>query len=213
MRTQHRPSRAALGTLGAIAAGKLILHLFAIGQYGYFRDELYYLASTQHLSWGYVDHPPFSIAFLAVVRALLGDSLFAVRIVPALAGVAMVFLCGVIAALLGGGRFAQGLAAFAALLNPLFLGLDHFYSMNALELLFWTVAAWLLLRALASERTRDWLILGLVLGIGLLNKISTSWFGGLLTAANHTSRPSSEWPIMPTLPLAPGRRAAHSTAS
>jgi hypothetical protein len=177
MRTQPRPKTLALGTLGAIAAAKLILHLAAIGQYGYFRDELYYLASTEHLSWGYVDHPPFSIALLAVVRALFGDSLFAVRIVPTLAGVATVFLTGVIAWQLGGGRFAQALAALAALFSPVFLGLDHFYSMNALELLFWTAGASLVLVTLDSRGTRDWLFLGGLLGLGLLNKISMSWFG------------------------------------
>ena len=182
MRTPARPSTLAFGTVGVIAALKLALHLTAIGRYGYFRDELYYLASTEHLGWGYVDHPPFSIALLAVVKALLGDSLFAVRIVPALAGVATVFLTGMIAREMGGGRFAQGLAAFAALLSPLFLGIDHFYSMNALELLSWPLAAWLLVRALERERTRDWLILGVVFGVGLLNKISMSWLGGGLIA-------------------------------
>ena len=84
--------RLATGTLASIAAIKLALHLVAIGQYGYFRDELYYLASTEHLHWGYVDHPPLSIAILSVVRALLGESLFALRIFPTLCGVATVVL-------------------------------------------------------------------------------------------------------------------------
>ena len=37
-----------------LAVTKVLLHLFAIDQYGYFRDELYYLASTDHLAFGYV---------------------------------------------------------------------------------------------------------------------------------------------------------------
>ena len=182
-----------------MAALKLILHLAAIGRYGYFRDELYYLASTEHLGWGYVDHPPLSIFVLAVVRGLLGDSLFAVRLVPALAGVATVFLTGVIAWQLGGGRFAQGLAALTALLSPVFLGMDHFYSMNALELLFWTAGAALVLVALDSKRTRDWVWLGVLLGLGLLNKISMSWFGAglvvglLLTPYRRVFRERGIW--------------------
>src|SRR5262247_3527777 len=97
------------------------LQLSAITQYGYFRDELYYLASTEHVAWGYVEHPPLSIAVLALVRALLGDSLIALRLVPMLCGAATVWLVGTLAARLGGGRFAQGLAALAAVMAPVFL--------------------------------------------------------------------------------------------
>ncbi|MGH7724290.1 MAG: glycosyltransferase family 39 protein [Candidatus Eiseniibacteriota bacterium] len=176
----HKTPRVAIGVLVALVAAKLLLHLAAIGQYGYFRDELYYLASTEHLDWGYVDHPPFSIAVLAVVRALLGDSLPALRIVPALAGVATVVFTGLIARELGGRGFALGLAALAAVLSPVFLGTGRYYSMNAFELLFWPLATWLVLRALAADRKREWILLGIVCGLGLLNKISMIWFlGGL----------------------------------
>jgi hypothetical protein len=168
----------AAGTLAALAALKLAVHLVAIGRYGYFRDELYYLASTEHLAWGYVDHPPLSIALLALGRAGLGDSLPAVRLLVVLAGVATVFLTGVIARMLGGGRFAQGLAALCVLMAPVCLGQARYYSMNGIELLLWTAAVWQLLRAVARARWRDWVLLGTLLGLGLLNKISTLWLGG-----------------------------------
>src|SRR4030095_15874479 len=78
---ESRPNPPLAGrALGVLALVKLALHLAAIQRYGYFRDELYYLASTDHLDWGYVDHPPLSIAVLALVRALLGDSLLAPRL-------------------------------------------------------------------------------------------------------------------------------------
>lgn len=76
---------------------KLLMHASAMTSYGYFRDELYYLASTSHLGWGYVDHPPFSIAVLALVRAVLGDSLPALRIVPAIAGALIMIVAALIA--------------------------------------------------------------------------------------------------------------------
>lgn len=159
----------------AFALAEIALHLTAITRYGYFRDELYYLASTEHLAWGYVDHPPLSIALLALVRAAFGDSLIALRALPALAGAATVFLTGLIARQLGGGRFAQALACLSALLSPVFLGTNHFYSMNALDLLLWTLAVWVLLRILREGAMRDWALLGVVLGLGLLNKISMMW--------------------------------------
>ena len=45
-----------------------------IDGYGYFIDELYYIACTGHLAWGYVDQPPLSIFILAVNRFLLGNN-------------------------------------------------------------------------------------------------------------------------------------------
>ena len=55
--------------LGCIAAGKVLFHLLLTGRYGYFRDELYFLACSEHLAWGYADLQPLSIVALAVVLA------------------------------------------------------------------------------------------------------------------------------------------------
>ena len=174
----------ALGILAVLAAVKLGLHLIAIQQYGYFRDELYYLACADHLTWGYVDQPPLSIAVLAAIRAVIGDSLLALRVVPALAGVAVIFVTGAITRQVGGGRFAQTLAGMAALFAPMFLALDHFYSMNALELMLWPLAVWTLLHALeARPRPGWWVTFGIVLGLALLNKISALWLGGGILVA------------------------------
>ena len=157
---------------------KLALQALAITNYGYFRDELYYIACSKHLAWGYVDQPPFSIALLALNRALFGDSLVALRWLPALAGAGTVLITGLLVRALGGGRFAQGLACLCALLPPMWLAVDHFFSMNAFDTFFWSLAALLLLRALEGGRTRMWVLLGVVLGLGLLNKASMLWFGG-----------------------------------
>lgn len=163
------------------------IELSAIAQYGYFRDELYYLASTEHLDWGYVEHPPLSIALLALVRYTLGDSLVALRLLPALAGALTVLLTGLIARRLGGGRFAQGLACMSAMLAPVFLGTAHIYSMNVFDLLLWTLAIWLLLVILRESTTTRWAWLGAVLGLGLLNKISILWLGlGLVVGLGLT---------------------------
>src|ERR1700728_4700979 len=104
--------------LVALACGKLLIQLAGINHYGFFRDELYYIACGQHLAWGYVDQPPL-IAFVAwFSRHLLGTSLFAARLFPILAGAAVVYATGQIAAELGGGLFAQFLRPTAILLRP-----------------------------------------------------------------------------------------------
>ena len=43
------------------AFAKLLIHFISNRQYGYFRDELYFLACGEHLDWGFVDHAPMRI--------------------------------------------------------------------------------------------------------------------------------------------------------
>jgi hypothetical protein len=183
-------------TVWALAAGLVILQLACGGRYGLFRDEYYYLACAERLDWGYVDHPPLSIAVLALVRALLGDGLLAVRLVPALLGGALVLLAARLARELGGGAFAQVLAALAVVIAPQYLVLSGFYSMNAFDLVCWALAALLVARLANGAEERLWLLVGLVLGLGLLNKISVLFFGAGLAAGllltplrRHLARP------------------------
>ncbi len=171
------PRRRDVAVLTALAALRLALSLATAPGYGIFGDELYYLACADHPAWGYVDHPPLSIGLLWLWRAAFGDSLVALRTVPALAGAATVFATGWIARELGGGRAAQVLAALAAFFAPFFLALSHFYSMNALDVLFWTVLLWLAVRILMRDEPRLWLWFGAVAGLGLENKYSVGFLG------------------------------------
>lgn len=163
--------------IACIAAAKLLVHLYAGRHYGYFVDELYYLACGQHLAWGYVDQPPL-IAFIArFERAVFGDSLSAIRLLPALSGAAKVIVTALLARELGAGRFGQALAALTLLVAPGFLALDHFLSMNAFEPLFWMGCAYVVIRIIKTGNTRLWLWFGLWAGLGLENKHSMLIFG------------------------------------
>ena len=152
--------KSAGAVVAAVAAVKLLLHLYAGRRYGYFADELYYLACARHLAWGYVDQPPLIALAARVARLCLGDSLAAIRFLPALAGAGTVLLTGLIARELGGKRFAQGLAALCALAATGFLAFDHFLSMNAFEPLFWMGCAWVVIRIIRTGNTRLWLWFG-----------------------------------------------------
>ncbi len=158
---------------------KLLIHFYtnAFAGYGIFRDELYYVACSEHLSAGYVDQPPLSIFVLALSRMIFGDSLFAIRLLPAFAGAATVYLTGLCAQELGGGRLAVLLASIAAIVSPAFLAMGTFYSMNAFDILLWTWSFYILVLLLKTGDKQYWLYLGLILGIGLLNKISVLWLG------------------------------------
>ncbi len=112
------PPRLATGVVIALCAAKFLLHAFtSMRNYGYFRDELYYLDMTRHLDWGYVDAAPL-VAVYAKLALLMGGSLAALRILPALAGAALVVLSMLIAREMGGNRYAQSLTGLAVLLCP-----------------------------------------------------------------------------------------------
>ena len=69
-----------------VALVRVALYLVAASHYGYFRDELYYLACGEHPAWGYVDQPPM-IAWIAwLLQHTIGTSLYAIRFLPMLAG-------------------------------------------------------------------------------------------------------------------------------
>lgn len=168
--------------LGSLAAAKLLLHLAGIRHYGFFRDELYYMACGEHLAWGYVDQPPL-IALLAwISHHLLGNTIISLRLMPVLAGTAVVFLTGVLARELGGGKFAQFLAATSLLCATAYLAFDSFFSMNAFEPLFWLVCAWIAVRILKGASPKLWLAFGAVAGLGLENKHTMLVFGFALVA-------------------------------
>jgi len=168
--------------LAGLAAAKLLLQFAGILHYGFFRDELYYMACGEHLAWGYVDQPPLIALIAWLSRHLLGNSLFSIRLFPVLAGAAVVYLTGILARELGGGRFAQFLAAAAILLAPAYLAFDSFFSMNAFEPLFWVVCAWIVVRIVQGASPRLWLAFGAVAGVGLENKHTMLVFGFAIVA-------------------------------
>ena len=161
----------------AIPAAIVLFQLATFQGYGIFRDELYYLACADHLAWGYVDHPPLSIAVLAACRAALGSSLLAVRVAPALAAGLTAFLAASCARALHGGAFAQRLAALAAATFPLGLAQGAFFSMNAFDVAFWTAMIRVMITILDGGDPRLWLAFGAVAGLGLENKISVLFLG------------------------------------
>jgi len=74
------------GVVALLAIAKLLLHLATASRYGYFGDELYFLACGAHLDWGYVDHPPLVGLVAWLVSRTLGTDLLTIRAVSAVAG-------------------------------------------------------------------------------------------------------------------------------
>src|SRR5262249_51838277 len=140
-----------------IALLKAAIHLTTSGVYGLFIDELYFLAAGEHLSWGYVDFPPLTAFQAWLTRALFGDSMLSIRLLPALAGAGLVLLTGAFARALGAGRFAQALSALVVAVAPIYLAFDSYLSMNSIEPLLWTACALIVVRIVQRGRVQLWI--------------------------------------------------------
>jgi len=174
--------------LAVIAAIHLVVQLFCINQYGYFRDELYYLACSEHLDWGYVDQPPLIAIITWIARHLFGDSLLGLRILPVLAGTALIVLTAMIARRLGASPAAQTVAAICTAVAPGYLAGAHLLTMNVFEPLFWMGCVYVAIPELQAwsrgsepSQPRRWLLFGAIAGLGLQNKHSMLFFGAAFT--------------------------------
>src|ERR1700726_1345226 len=74
-----------MAAIWAIALAKFLFHVYFNNRYGYFRDEFDYMSCGDHLQWGYVDQPPLIPFLTHISRSVIGDSLRAIRFIPALA--------------------------------------------------------------------------------------------------------------------------------
>jgi 4-amino-4-deoxy-L-arabinose transferase-like glycosyltransferase len=156
---------------------KVALHLATASNYGWHIDELYFLASSRHLDWGYVDYPPLVPLLARADQALFPGSLVALRALPALAGATIVVLTALIARELGAGSRAQAWAALMALLSPLYIGANVLFHTTTFDELTWAVALFVFVRLLRDGDPRLWLLLGCVMGIGLETKFTIAALG------------------------------------
>lgn len=84
-------------------------------------------------------------------------------------------MLGIFTRRLGGGRAAIVISMLAYMLTPIFLGMNTIFSMNTFDFLFWITSAYFLLRIVEEENPKLWIWLGVIIGLGLLNKTSMLW--------------------------------------
>ncbi len=160
-----------------ISIAKLVIHLYANGNYGFHRDELLHLAVSEHLDWGYMEFPPLIALIGRIEQFLFGGSLLSIRLFPALVGVSLVWIAGLMAKEMKGKNFAiilAGICVFAA----------HSYYRNhtlfqpvAFDQLFWTLGYYWILRYINTEDKIYLLLMGITAGLGLMNKYSMLFWG------------------------------------
>lgn len=161
----------------AIALAKFVLHMYFNNRYGYFRDEFDYMSCGDHLQWGYVDQPPLIPFLTHISRAVLGDSLRAIRFLPALASSLLVVQAAITARQLGGRRYALILTAICVALAPQYLSNGGLLGTNCLEPNLWLGCAQFVTLAIQRNDPRYWIGFGIVAGLGMEEKYTIAVFG------------------------------------
>jgi 4-amino-4-deoxy-L-arabinose transferase-like glycosyltransferase len=196
----HTPDRSSLWSsdlaiLLYLALATVIVHLLTGGRYGFQRDELATLEDARHLAWGYPAYPPVTPFFGRISLELFGTSLRGFRFFAGLAEAGAVVLTGLMTLQLGGQRWAQVVAAMAAV--PFCLGGGALMQYVSFDYLAWVLVAYFTLRLLKSDDARWWMAIGGAIGFGMLSKYSMPFLvaglvaGVLFTDARRYLR--SKW--------------------
>lgn len=155
---------------------KLAIHLPFIADYGFHRDEFLYIALGDHPAWGYWSNPPL-IGWLSwLIQHTIGDSIWAMRSLPLVAGCLLVATVVYTCKALGGRIWAQALAGVAVSCTMPLLRAAHMFQPVIFDILFWTLLTYLIVQYLNEQHQRYLLWFGVVFGLGLLNKLSMLFF-------------------------------------
>jgi Dolichyl-phosphate-mannose-protein mannosyltransferase len=180
-----------------IGAVFVAVELAVSGRYGFQQDELYFIVAGHHLAFGYVDQPPL-VPLLTRMSDVLGVSPTAVRVIPALAGGAVVVIAARLAALFGAGRFGRVLAALATACAPIVIGATHLGNTTPPDLLAWAAVLLCVTTALLRHRPHWWLGAGIAAGAGLENNnLMVMLLAGLalgILVSEHRSVLRTIWP-------------------
>ncbi|MDB5801006.1 MAG: glycosyl transferase family 39 [Rhodocyclales bacterium] len=139
-------------------------------------DEAQYWTWAQHPDWGYFSKPPVIAWLIAASTTLFGDDMLAVKLPAILLYPATAWLMFALGRELFDARIGMRCAVAFSLL-PFVSGLGLFVSTDAPLLFFWTLAILALVRAVTHDRWRDWLLLGVALGLGVMSKYTMVAFG------------------------------------
>ncbi|WP_246170330.1 glycosyltransferase family 39 protein [Pseudonocardia hierapolitana] len=176
------------GAVGAVAVAVGVVLTAVSGQYGYFGDELYFVAAGHHLDWGYADQPPLLPLIALLMDTIAPGSVAVLRIPATLAIVTAVVLAALLAREFGGARRAQLLAAGAVAVSPGFLATGHLLATSTLDPVAWIAVTYLLVRWVRTRSDGLLLAAGIVTAVGLQAKflivalwavaIVAAWFCG-----------------------------------
>jgi hypothetical protein len=158
-----------------IAAAAFAVHMAFSLRYGFFRDELYFIACGRHFAFGYADQPPIVPWFAALSQAF-GQHLWAIRLIPSLAHAATIVAVAALAELYE--ERAAVPAALLAALAPMYWGLHTVFNTTCFDPLLWTLFAY----CVATDR---WVWAGVIAGVDMEIKYAFPFFAVPLFLGAH----------------------------
>ena len=169
-------SRRAYLTWGLLVViGATIFRLVVAARLPLTEDEAYYWTWSQHLAFGYLDHPP-AVAWLIAAGSIFGQSPLAIRLPFILCGAMTALALARATVMLSGDLRAGAVAAIIFTLIPQPRMAIGEALPDGPYLLCWALALWLTLRAMQQPTRSAMLWLGIAMGGAMLSR----WFGWFL---------------------------------
>ena len=162
--------RVAWSVVLPVAVAEVLLLVATANRYGYHRDELYFRVAARHPAWGYDDQPALTPLLGRFSEWAFGGDPRGLRMLSAVAIGLVVVLVALIARELGAGRTGQAVAALATAASGAAMAVGHLLSTTTFDVLLWVTLVYVVARILGGGDERQWLLVGLVAGIGLENK-------------------------------------------
>jgi len=171
-----------------IAVFTLVVHMSTYNTLGFHRDEFLYLALGKHLAAGYWSNPPLIGVISFLSQLLPGNTLFTLRLFPAMAGALLIIITGLMTREMGGKTYAQVLACIALAISILFMRAFSMFQPVCFDILFWSLILYAFLRYINTEKPVYLILAGVAFGFGFLNKYMVIFLAaGLAIAVIPTS--------------------------
>ena len=158
-----------------LALANVFFHLL-LPEYGYHRDEMYYVAIADGFSFSNLDMPPVSPLYLKLFLVLFGHSLKVVHLAASVCGSLVIVFSCLIAKELGGRRYALILTGTCLVFSGIVI-FGSLYTYDDVSFVLWAAVLYLIIRMLNGADQRVWLIAGLLLGLGMLTKLTILFLG------------------------------------
>ncbi len=152
-----------------LAAATVLIRLIFMGWMDLLPEEAYYWSYSQHLAFGYLDHPPMVAWLNFLSQALIGKSEFAVRLPAFLTWLVMVFFMVRLARKLFDRSTADRMLPLLAIL-PIYFSVGFLMTPDAPLYAAWAGFLYFFHQAITTEKNTAWLGAGICLGLGLLSK-------------------------------------------